>query len=58
MAALMTKEKNPRVRIVSGSPKRLKIGFTKIFSTPSTRAKIMADENPSNCTPGKILVKR
>lgn len=56
--ALMTKAKNPKVRMVSGSPKRLKIGFTKMFKTPSTTAKITAEENPSKCTPGKILVKR
>lgn len=44
--------------MVSGSPNRLKIGFTNMFKTPSTSAKIIADENPSKCTPGKTLVKR
>lgn len=44
--------------MVSGSPNRLKIGLTNMFKTPSTMAKIIADENPSKCTPGKILVKR
>lgn len=56
--ALMTKAKKPNVKIVSGSPKRLKMGFTNMFKTPSTIAKIIAEEKLSKCTPGKILVKR
>lgn len=58
MIALITNANNPNVIIVSGSPKRLKIGLTIKFKTPKTIAKIMAVENPSKCTPGKILVKR
>lgn len=58
IAALMTNAKNPRVRMVNGSPKRLRIGFTNMFKTPSTIAKIIAEEKLSKCTPDKILVKR
>ena len=58
MIALITNANNPKVIIVSGSPKRLKTGFTIRFKTPKTIAKIIAVEKPSKRTPGKILVKR
>lgn len=58
ITALITRANNPSVMIVSGKPKSPKIGFTKIFSTPNTMAKIIAEENPSKCTPGSTLVKR
>ncbi len=56
--ALITKEKNPKVRIVKGNPRIFKIGVTIRFKTPKTKAKITADPNPSMWTPLKILVKK
>ena len=56
--ALMTKAKKPRVIIVSGSPKRLKIGFKIRFKTPKTTAKITAPVNSSKCTPDNTFVSR
>lgn len=58
IAALITNAKKPRVIMVRGSPNRLKTGFTNIFKTPSTMAKITAEENPSKCTPDKTLVRK
>lgn len=58
ISALVTKAKKPSVIIVSGRPKRLRTGFTIRFKSPKTTAKIMAVENPSKCTPGKIFVSK
>lgn len=56
--ALMTKVNNPKVMIVKGNPKRLRIGFTIKFRIPKTIAKMIAPPNPVKCTPGRIHVKR
>ena len=45
--ALITKEKSPKVMIVSGNPKIFKIGVTIRFKTPKTMAKIIAPLKPS-----------
>lgn len=45
--ALITKEKNPKVRIVNGKPKIFKIGVTIKFKIPNISAKIIADPKPS-----------
>lgn len=54
----MTKENNPKVIMVSGNPKMLRIGFTIRFSTPKTMAKTIADPKSFSLTPGKIFVNR
>ena len=55
--ALITKEKRPKVRMVSGKPKIFKIGVTIRFKIPKIKAKITADPNPSKCTPLRIFVR-
>ena len=41
IAAFIKSKNNPRVKIVTGSVKSTKIGFTKILSNPNTTATIM-----------------
>lgn len=49
-----TSEKRPRVIIVIGSVKSVRIGFTNAFMIPSTRATIRAVVKSATCTPGRI----
>lgn len=56
--ALMINENNPNVKIVNGKPRIFKIGVTIKFNKPKTKAKIMADPNPSIWTPLKIFVNK
>lgn len=58
MAALITKANKPKVIMVSGKPKRLRIGFTNKFNKAKTIAKIIAAPKPENSTPGKIFVSK
>ena len=57
MMALITKENNPKVKIVIGKEIILRIGLTKILSIARTITTIIDDPNPSTLTPGKKLAK-
>ena len=56
--ALITKANNPKVIIVNGKPKILKIGFTIRFKTPRTMEKITAPLKLANCTPSITFVSK
>jgi hypothetical protein len=58
IAALITNAKKPRVIMVRGSPNRLKTGFTNIFKTPSTMAKIMLKKTRQNVLPIKLWLEK
>lgn len=47
----MTNKNNPNVKMVTGNVKRIKIGLTKKFKSPSTTATVKAVVNSSTKTP-------
>lgn len=57
MIALITNKNKPKVTIVAGNVKKIKIGFTNIFNNEITIATIMADVYPDTETLGKIVDK-
>ena len=56
--ALMTNENKPSVKIVIGSDRMDRIGFTIRFKSPNTMAKIMVEPKVSKCTPDRILLNK
>jgi len=56
--ALMTKENKPSVKIVIGSDRIDRIGFTIRFKSPKTIAKIMVAPKLLKCTPERILLSK
>lgn len=57
ITALIIRRKSPKVRIVIGSVKNIKIGFTNNRKRARTSARIIAEPYPSMCIPGKILAR-
>jgi len=57
MLALMTNKKRPKVKIVIGSVRIIKIGFTIAFRNPNTAATIIAVVKLITSTPGKKFAK-
>mgnify|MGYP006191878963 FL=1 len=53
MTALITKRNNPKVIIVAGIVKKIKIGFRNTFKTPKTAATIKAVVKSTTVIPGK-----
>lgn len=54
MAALITKVKSPKVKILIGRVSKIKIGFITILSSPTTMAAKSAVVKPSILNPGTI----
>ena len=54
----MTSEKSPKVIMVRGRPRIFRMGETIRFRMPRTIANTIAVENPSKCTPERILVRK
>jgi hypothetical protein len=52
--ALITNKNKPNVNMVIGNVRMIRMGFTKIFSSPSTIARIIAVTKDCICTPLKI----
>ena len=52
--AVITKENNPNVKIVTGKLIKFKTGFTIAFKSPITIATIIAEPYPFTDTPGKM----
>jgi len=52
--AFITSRKSPRVRIVNGIVRMIRIGFTRTFNREMIKAAKMAVVNESTATPGKI----
>jgi hypothetical protein len=57
MIALTISRNNPRVTMVNGRVKRIRIGFTNNLSRAKTIATITAVPNPSTQIPGSISDK-
>ena len=53
MQALITKRKSPKVTMVIGMVRTIKIGFKIALSNAKTIATIIAAANPLTATPGK-----
>lgn len=51
---LITKINNPKVKILMGRVKRIRIGLRKVLITPKTMATIKAVKTVSILTPGRI----
>ncbi len=49
--AFIAKRNNPKVKIVTGSVNKIKIGFTNIFNSPKTNATIIDVEKFATWTP-------
>ena len=57
MQALITNKNKPRVTMVIGIVKMIKIGFKIALSNAKTTATIIAASNPLTATPGKKCAK-
>lgn len=55
--AFITKRNNPKVKMVTGSVKIIKIGLTNRLRIAKTKATIMAPRYPSTLTPPKRCAK-
>lgn len=55
--ALMTNKNKPRVTIVIGNVRSMRIGFKMTFKSAKTMATIMAPVNPATSTPGRNFAK-
>ena len=55
ITALMTKRKSPKVKMVTGKVKMIRMGFTNKFKTISTAATTIAVKKFATLMPGKML---
>jgi hypothetical protein len=53
ISPLITKLKSPKVKIVRGSVRRVRIGFKNVFTIPIMTAMTIAVESESTLTPGR-----
>jgi hypothetical protein len=51
ISALMTNVKNPRVRMLMGNVRRIRIGRNSAFNIPSIAAAKKAETKPLTCIP-------